>query len=395
MKTGIPNYNVSELTFLVKHTLEDHFPVVRVRGEISGFKAAVSGHCYFSLKDEDAVIAAVLFRQQRSRLDFTPRDGMKVSALGRVTVYAQRGNYQLICETMEEDGRGDILYRMERLKQKLKQEGLFNPERKRPLPPYPAVIAVVTSARGAALQDVIKVLSRRMRGFRLLVKDTLVQGSASAASIMASLDCVYARRDVEAIILTRGGGSMEDLLSFSNEDVVRKVAASPVPLICAIGHEVDVSLAELACDLRAATPSAAAEILSAPSFQIKEQLRTVKASLAQSMTHNLEKQSWRFKACNKESLRNLIQEQVNTKAQFLDTWRQETLLMLEHRLIQWKQACALAKEILNRGFPFIQAPGGPVKTAAELKTGERIAIYFQDGVKQAEILADEQQKDSP
>ncbi len=395
MKTGIPDYNVSELTFLIKNALEDHFPVVRVRGEISGFRSAASGHCYFNLKDEDSVIAAVLFRQQRDRLGFTPKDGMKIAALGRVTVYPPRGNYQLVCETLEEGGRGDILYRLEQLKQKLREEGLFDPERKRPLPPYPSVIGIATSAGGAALQDVIRVLRRRMPAFRLLVKDTLVQGRGSAASIIESLDCLYARRDVDVILLTRGGGSMEDLLSFSDEEVVRKAAASPVPLICAVGHEVDVSLAELACDLRAATPSAAAEILSSPAFQLKERLRTLKSVLSREMAHSLEKQRWRFEGCNRESLKDLIQEQLNARAQFLDNWGQEILLTLENRLIQWRQRCALARETLNRGFPFIQAAGRLVRAAAELKKGERISVYFQDGVKQAEILADEQQEDAP
>ncbi|MDC7234129.1 MAG: exodeoxyribonuclease VII large subunit, partial [Spirochaetales bacterium] len=201
---GIPSYNVSELTYLIKNTLENSFPVVRVKGEISTFRPAASGHCYFNLKDKDSVINAVLFRGQRQRLGFKPEDGMSVEVIGRISVYAQRGNYQLICESMEQSGRGDLLYQLEMLKQKLDGEGLFSPDNKRPLPRYPKTIGVVTSARGAALQDIIQVLKRRMRSFRLLVMDTVVQGDSSAQSIVRSLEDLNKRDDVDVIILARG-----------------------------------------------------------------------------------------------------------------------------------------------------------------------------------------------
>ena len=397
MRTEIPTYNVGELTFLIKNSLEERFPVVRIRGEISGFRPAASGHCYFTLKDGSAVLNAVLFRQQRSRLDFNPADGMMVTALGRVTVYAQRGNYQLVCESMEQAGQGDILYRLEMLKKKLEAEGLFDPDRKRPLPRFPRNIAVVSSAKSAALQDIIRVLKRRMPSFRLMVFDALVQGERSPGSLIKALEQVYRRGDVQVIILARGGGSIEDLLSFSNEDVVRTVAASPVPLICGVGHEIDFSLSDFAADLRAATPSAAAEIVSAGMSGAVDSITDARRRLSQSMTHSLEKQRWRLSSINGKALSGLIEKGLGEKRQNLDLTLMDMRRCIEDRIQSRRHDIRLIREllqsaspesILSRGFVMVRKNDSWVRTSDGLSSGDGIVLEFADGKRNAEVMGD-------
>jgi len=392
--TGIPSYNVSELTFLIKNTLENQFPVVRVQGEISTFRPASSGHCYFNLKDRDAVISAVMFRQQRNQLSFSPADGQSVTVIGRVSVYPQRGNYQLICETMEQSGQGDILMRLELLKQKLGQEGLFDPARKRPLPKYPACIAVVTSMRGAALQDILQVLKRRMRSCRILIRDTVVQGDTSAASIVKGLDAVNARDDVDLIILSRGGGSLEDLLSFSDERVVRAVAASRVPVLTGIGHEIDFSLSDFAADARAATPSAAAEIASQFMVEASGRLAGLKVQLKQAMDHSLEKQRWKFGLNNVNVLASLLKQQIENRQQTVDFWKIELLKTFRERIQNSRYRMNVCREILDatspdnilsRGFVLVRKGDHIVTSGEVLNQGDKIQLQFHDRERAAVI----------
>ena len=397
MKTEIPTYNVGELTFLIKSNLEDRFPVVRVRGEISGFRPAASGHCYFNLKDGNAILNTVLFRQQRSRLDFTPADGMLVSALGRITVYPQRGNYQLVCESMEQAGRGDILYRLELLKKALESEGLFQQSGKRPLPLFPRNIGVVSSAKGAALQDIIRVLKRRMPSFRLLVFDALVQGEQSPRSLIRALEAAYRRDDLDLILLARGGGSIEDLLSFSDEQVVRTVAASPVPLICGVGHETDFSLSDFAADLRAATPSAAAEMASAGMNTARETLFNLRKGLSESISHGLEKQKWRLSAMDGSALSVMISKGLGEKRQTIDLMIMELRHDLENRIKNRRHDIELIRElldsaspetILSRGFAMVHREGQWIQRAGDLNPGDRVRLEFADGLVEAELSGD-------
>ncbi|MDA3956989.1 exodeoxyribonuclease VII large subunit [Oceanispirochaeta sp.] len=392
--TGIPSYNVSELTYLIKNTLEDQFPVVRVQGEISTFRPAASGHCYFNLKDRDAVITAVLFRQQRQQLTFNPVDGQSVSVIGRVTVYPQRGNYQLICETMEKTGRGDILYQLELLKKRLQGEGLFDLSAKKALPPYPACIAVVTSLRGAALQDILQVLQRRMQSCRILIKDTVVQGDSSAASIIRSLNIVNKMTDVDLIILARGGGSLEDLLSFSNEEVVRAVASSRLSIITGIGHEIDFSLADFAADLRAATPSAAAEIVSQNSIEAPTRVKQMKSQLMQAMKHSFEKQRWRLSLCDRVVLQAALLDQISQRQQTIDFWRMETKRTFLNRINEFKHInrmniefleASSPEKILSRGYALVSRNEKIMGRAGDLTEGDRVDLQFFDGTKSATI----------
>jgi len=253
---------VSDLTRQIKGTLENVFPPLWVEGELSDFTAAASGHYYFTLKDENSQVSCVMFRREAGRLPFLPEKGMSVLLLGRLTVYEARGNYQLIAEDMEPRGLGAIMQALEQLRISLAGEGLFDPERKQDLPAFPSCIGVVTSATGAAIKDITKVLGDREAPVRLLLSPALVQGKDAPDSIVSALEALIEDGKSEVIIIGRGGGSFEDLLAFSNEKVVRAVADCPIPTVSAVGHEIDVSLSDLAADTRAPTPSAAAEMVS-------------------------------------------------------------------------------------------------------------------------------------
>ena len=274
-----PVLKPSQLNALARELLEGQFAQVWVQGEISNFSRPASGHLYFTLKDERAQVRCALFRMQAQRLRFLPRDGMQVLARGRLTLYEARGEYQLVLEHLEEAGEGALRQAFEELKGRLAAEGLFETARKRPLPRFVRRLGVITSPRGAAVRDVISVLGRR---FPLLEVDVLpvpVQGQGSAAELLSMLQRAGASGRYDVLLLTRGGGSLEDLWSFNDEALARAIAASPVPVVSAVGHEVDFSLADFAADLRAATPSAAAELLVPDSIALQSQVRQLGARL--------------------------------------------------------------------------------------------------------------------
>ena len=263
-------YTVAEINQQVRTLLLENFSEVIVRGEISGLKQYASGHWYFTLKDPDSEIRCAMFRGRNQRVSFVPQDGDAVRVRARVDLYVQRGNYQLVIEDMEPEGRGELLRRLEEIKAKLRDEGLFDPDRKQPLPSYPLTVGVVTSSDGAALRDVARTLRRRWPIARLCVYPSRVQGEAAPASLVQALKLVPQDGRCDVLILARGGGSFEDLLAFSDEAVVRAVAACPIPLITGIGHETDTSLADFAADVRAATPTAAAEQVSPDATALKQ-----------------------------------------------------------------------------------------------------------------------------
>ena len=260
-------YSVSELSQEIRNRLEQQFPDVWVTGEVSNFHGATSGHLYFSLKDADAQIRAVCFRSQARYLKFKPADGVSVIARGRLSVYEPRGEYQLVVEFLEPAGLGALQLAFEQLKARLAAEGLFDPARKRPLPVLPRAIGVVTSPAGAVIRDILLVLRRRFRNMNVLVYPVRVQGEGAAREIAQGIERLNRRplaaglRPVDVIILARGGGSPEDLWAFNEEAVARAIAASKVPVISGVGHETDFTIADFVADLRAPTPSAAAELV--------------------------------------------------------------------------------------------------------------------------------------
>ena len=254
-------YTVSALTEEIKDILEEHFDFVWVEGEISNFRSPSSGHYYMVLKDEKAQIRAVMFRPQTRHLKFTPEDGMKVIVQGRIGVYQPRGEYQIILDYLEPLGIGALALAFEQLKQKLAAQGLFNEEIKRPLPLLPQRVAVITSPTGAAIQDFLKIIHRRFANIEITVVPVKVQGDEATAEMVEALDTVNRELNVDVIVLTRGGGSLEDLWAFNQEELALAIRASRIPVVSAVGHEIDITISDLAADLRAPTPSAAAELI--------------------------------------------------------------------------------------------------------------------------------------
>lgn len=253
--------SVEQLNRHIRQLIEGELDLVWVQGEISNFKAHSSGHFYFSLKDPKSQISAVMFRGFNSRLKFKPVDGLEVIVRGRVSVYEPRGSYQIVCEMMEPVGAGALQKAFEQLKAKLKSEGLFESARKRSLPPFPRHIAIVTSPTGAAIRDMLNILSRRNRGVEITLVPTVVQGETAAPKICEALQRAFQLENVDVIIVGRGGGSIEDMWCFNDETLARTIAASPIPIISAVGHEIDFTIADFVADLRAPTPSAAAELV--------------------------------------------------------------------------------------------------------------------------------------
>ncbi|HEU5196928.1 MAG TPA: exodeoxyribonuclease VII large subunit [Methylomirabilota bacterium] len=265
--------SVSALSQQLAQVMEERFPAVWVEGEISNFKVYSSGHAYFTLKDEGAQLRCVLFRTRARRVRFEPRDGLHVMAFGAIEVYAQRGDYSLVVELLEPKGVGALQLAFEQLKERLGAEGLFDPARKRPLPRFPRKIGIVTSPTGAAIRDMLRVIGRRFGEIHIVLAPARVQGEGAAAEIAQGVRELNALGGVDVIIVGRGGGSLEDLWAFNDEMLARTIAASKIPVISAVGHEVDFTIADFVADVRAATPSNAAELV------VKEK-RAVVESLA-------------------------------------------------------------------------------------------------------------------
>ncbi|MEH0020033.1 MAG: exodeoxyribonuclease VII large subunit [Desulfobacter sp.] len=287
MITSEPNkgriYTVAGLTREIKNLLEDRYPFLWITGEISNYATPASGHSYFSLKDTDAVISCVMFKNQKRRLGFTPENGMMVTGMARISLYEPRGSYQLIFEHLEPEGAGSLQQAFERLKQKLAARGWFDAEHKTPLPFLPSRISVITSGTGAAVRDIIHVATRRFPGCALEIVPVKVQGDAAANEIAEALALVNQCGTSDVIILARGGGSIEDLWAFNTETVARAVFESDIPVISGIGHEVDFTIADFVADLRAPTPSAAAEMALPDRNALLEQTTRLNARLDQAM----------------------------------------------------------------------------------------------------------------
>lgn len=254
-------YTVSELTFQIRECLEEKFPLIWVAGEVSNFRRPASGHFYFTLKDDGAQIASVMFRGQNRHLKFKIEDGMSLTGLGRISVYEPRGSYQLIFEYLEPKGVGELQVAFEQLKSRLAAEGIFDEACKKPIPFLPNRISVITSRTGAVIHDILKVAHRRFGNVPIQVLPVRVQGYGSEKEVVSAIQFVNQMRNSDVIILARGGGSLEDLQAFNSEIVARAVFASEVPVVCGVGHETDFTIADFAADLRAPTPSAAAEMV--------------------------------------------------------------------------------------------------------------------------------------
>ena len=286
--------SVSEINRRAKSILEENFPFVWIQGEVSNFFSAASGHWYFSLKDESSEIRCAMFANKSHRITFEPKDGDHLVLNGTLSIFEGRGQYQIIVEHIELAGEGALLKAFEELKKKLLTEGLFDDSIKKKLPSYPRSIAVVTSPDGAVIQDIINVLSRRSPFFNLTVVPTLVQGEKAAPLICEALNKASNLENIDLIILARGGGSIEDLWAFNNEEVARAIVNCPIPLVSAIGHETDFTISDFVADIRAPTPSIAAEIISQPYSELKETLEGYQSYLLKSVESQFDSQRTRI-----------------------------------------------------------------------------------------------------
>jgi exodeoxyribonuclease VII large subunit len=315
-------WTVRALVTDLRQHIETGYPDLWVEGEISNCRPAPSGHIYFTLKDGEAQLPVVLFRRQAQLLRFRPQDGLAVLVRGRISVYDSRGQLQLIAETLEPRGAGVLQLAYEQLRDKLKAEGLFDAERKRPLPMFPRCIGVITSTSGAVLHDIRNVIRRRHARLNLLIYPALMQGPDCAATVAAGIRWFNKHPDkVDLILLARGGGSLEDLAGFNEESLARTIAASKLPIVSAIGHETDFTIADFVADLRAPTPSAAAELITAAQHRIEERVRSLESRVERAIRYHLILARQRFTALSIAQIQSRLQTLIGRRAQRLDDLR--------------------------------------------------------------------------
>lgn len=325
-------YSVSELSQEIRALFEEQFPDVWVTGEVSNYRPANSGHLYFTLKDSTAQLRAVCFRNQARYLKFRPEDGLSVIARGQLTVYESRGEYQLIVEFLEPAGLGALQLAFEQLKNELAAEGLFDAARKRPLPLLPRTIGVVTSPTGAVVQDIRRVLRRRFNNINVLLYPVRVQGEGAAAEIVSGIQCLNRYPGVDAIIVARGGGSLEDLWSFNEEIVARAIAASGLPVVSGVGHETDFTIADFVADVRAPTPSAAAELVVHRKQDFEAEIETRARHLTQCIRLSLAAARHRLHELRARRALQTLGTRIARRAQSLDEAAATLLAAMRRKL---------------------------------------------------------------
>lgn len=388
---------VTQLNGYVKGLLEEDMLLgdVYVSGEISNLKRHSSGHVYFSLKDSGGAVSAAMFKWQARYLKFAPADGMRIIAHGKVTLYEPSGQYQMIVASMQPDGVGALYAAYEKLKRRLEAEGLFAPERKKPLPKMPERVGIVTSKTGAAVQDIINIISRRFPLCELLLAPVQVQGAAAPAEIAAAIERFNAQNACDVMIVGRGGGSIEDLWSFNDEAVVRAVAASGIPVVSAVGHETDFTLCDFAADMRAPTPSAAAELAVPDAAELQKLIDGLKRRSFSAVASAAVRQSERLDRASKRRCFRSPELLIEAKTQRFDMAVTRLRTAGVAALVKpGKQLAACASKlaaldplaVLKRGYAIIEKDGGVASSAAELQSGERVSIRFGDGKKEADIV---------
>ena len=410
--SAVPAWSVSGLLQAVADALAARLGAVTVRGEISGFTRAASGHCYFTLKDSDgqaALLRCAMFRRAAGLLDFRPADGHQVELRGRITVYESRGELQCVVEAMARLGAGSLFELFLRLKSRLEAAGLFDATRKRPLPAHPRAVGVVTSLGAAALHDVLTAIRRRASHVRVVVYPSLVQGPEAPAQLVAAIAQAGQRAEVDVLIVCRGGGSLEDLWAFNDEAVVRALVACPIPVVCGVGHETDVTLADLAADLRAPTPTAAAELAAPVCAEAMDRLDALARALRSAVGRRLDQQGQRLDrlalqigrpvrwvAQQSARLATLAQRhgmalrlpldrqhrQLDALALALDSAFRSRRGQHADRLerLALRLAANNPRQVLARGYAWLADDGGrPVTHAAGLAPGTRLTAQWADG----------------
>ena len=331
-------FTVSELNLEIKGLLEKRFPDIWVTGEVSNYRGATSGHLYFTLKDASAQIRAVCFRNQARYLKFKPQDGISVIARGHLSVYEARGEYQLYVDYLEPAGIGALQLAFEQLKQKLAAEGFFDAARKKPLPVLPRAIGVVTSPTGAVIRDILRILKRRFRNMSVTIYPVKVQGEGAAEEIAEGIGYFSKHPIVDVLIVARGGGSLEDLWAFNEETVARAIAASHIPVISAVGHETDYTIADFVADLRAPTPSAAAELVVHRKQDFADELRERARRMGQVMRLKLSEARGQFNALRMHHVFQTIRTRLGERAQRVDDCIVELNRAVREKLGGWREA---------------------------------------------------------
>jgi exodeoxyribonuclease VII large subunit len=389
---GYGVWTVSELTLYIKDLLEldPELQRVRVIGEISNLTQATSGHLYFTLKDAEASISCVMWRSAAEVLDWQPEHGAAALARGRISVYPPRGSYQLYVDELQPEGLGDLHARFEELRERLRAEGLFEAERKRPLPEFPRVVGVITSPQAAALRDVLNVLRRRYPLAQVLLSPALVQGDQAPPQIVAALQALDARDDVDVILLVRGGGSLEELWAFNDERVARAVVACRHPVVSGVGHETDFTIADFVADLRAPTPSAAAELAVPDRADLQQQLVVVRDRLARSMDRLLSQMHQALQEHQRAVQRLSPQARVDMHRQQVDDHVRRASHALAYRLnlrrsglagLEARLAALSPLATLERGYAIVRLAdtGDVVRSTGQVRAGDGLAIRVHDG----------------
>lgn len=438
MNSNNKSISVSELNRQVKSLLEHSFMSLRVTGEISNMVRASSGHWYFTLKDDRAQVRCAMFRGRNAQVRFRPQEGSQVLCTAKVSLYEGRGDFQLIVDSMQEDGQGQLQQAFDQLKARLQAEGLFAQERKRSIPSHPRTVGVVTSATGAALHDILTAFERRYPGMQVNLYPTLVQGTEAADQIVAAISLANRHAEADVLIVGRGGGSLEDLWPFNEERVARAIIASDIPVVSAVGHEVDFSISDMVADLRAPTPTAAAELLSPDQRQIQQRLTQLQQGLQRRFDWQMKRQRERLTALRRQMrhpgdrireqqqrcddlemrLQRAIQRRLELRRQRLTAAAARLELqspgrllaaqrehlsdlrarlasrigdLLERRRLQLGQKVGRLNAIsplatLERGYSLTQTDSGElVRHATQLKAGSAVRVRLQSGAFSAEV----------
>lgn len=388
-KDTVPKLSVSELTSLIKTTLEGSFYGLTVEGEISGFRPASTGHWYFSLKDQNSVIGCCMWRSTIPRVNFKPRDGMKVIVTGSISVFEPRGSYQIICTSMKVAGEGDILAMLEERKRKYDALGYFDPAKKKPIPRHPGRVAIITSPTGAALQDILQITGRRNMGMDLIILPAVVQGDGAAPTIAERIREVNEFLLADVMIVGRGGGSIEDLLPFSEECVIEAIHESDIPVISAVGHEIDWALSDFVADLRAPTPSAAAELVCESSLDQINRVAQLRSAMYDAIIGRLNSVRLRIAAFSPASARAQLDSRLNRVRMRLDADTSDMRHRMDMRVSTMKSRSELLRHklgalsplaVLDRGYAIVAAQdGSTVKSVKQVNEGEALTVTMKDG----------------
>ncbi len=389
--------SVTELNSYIKNKIADdeYLNNVLIKGEISNFKNHYTGHMYFTLKDENSLIKCVMFKTYAQKLGFMPKDGMKVFVLGGVSVFERDGVYQIYVKAMQEDGVGILYKKYEELKQRLEEEGYFDEEHKKRIPQMPKIIGVLTSQTGSVIRDIINVSTRRNPNVNIRLFPVPVQGEGAAEKIAEGIKFMNENKLADVLILARGGGSLEDLWPFNEEIVAHAIYNSEIPIISAVGHETDFSISDFVADLRAPTPSAAAELAVPDIYEVKQKINTYQNRLRLILIKKVEIMKLRYEKCMssrvfKEPLRNINDNYLKIDAYIK---RLENSIKTKQKEEKTKYIELISKldtlsplKTLTRGYSLVEENDKIIKSAKDVKTGDKINIRFVDGTKQAEIL---------